>query len=273
LPYPGGKCGAGVYQTIINQIPPHEVYIEPFLGAGAIMRKKAAAIRSFGVDSDHIVLSRFPKDSIRGLTLICDDALHFLTTYHWTGREFVYLDPPYLLETRSSKKRIYHNEFSDQAQHLELISIIKAIKAAVMISGYPSDLYFSELSQWRSISYRSIKRSSRKAIEYLWMNYPEPITLHDYRYIGSNFRERERIKRRQHRWRSRLERMNPLERAALLMAMEDLRTATPNLTFGTLTDPIVKNDGYGPSNNNFSKGTALKSEAKYLNHGKGITID
>lgn len=28
--YPGGKGGAGVFQTIINQFPPHRVYIEPF---------------------------------------------------------------------------------------------------------------------------------------------------------------------------------------------------------------------------------------------------
>jgi hypothetical protein len=33
MSYPGGKGGSGVYQTIINQQPPHEVYIEPFLAA------------------------------------------------------------------------------------------------------------------------------------------------------------------------------------------------------------------------------------------------
>ena len=38
--YPGGKAGAGVYQTIINLMPPHDVYIEPFLGGGAVMRLK-----------------------------------------------------------------------------------------------------------------------------------------------------------------------------------------------------------------------------------------
>jgi hypothetical protein len=33
--YPGGKNGLGVYQAIINRMPPHQVYIEPFLGLGA----------------------------------------------------------------------------------------------------------------------------------------------------------------------------------------------------------------------------------------------
>ena len=31
--------------------------------------------------------------------------------------------------------------------------------------------------------------------EYLWCNYPAPMALHDYRYLGKDFRERERIKR------------------------------------------------------------------------------
>ena len=38
MAYPGGKNGAGVYQTLINLIPPHDTYIETYLGGGAIMR-------------------------------------------------------------------------------------------------------------------------------------------------------------------------------------------------------------------------------------------
>ena len=38
--YLGGKAGAGVYQTIINRMLPHRVYVEPFLDSGAVMRHK-----------------------------------------------------------------------------------------------------------------------------------------------------------------------------------------------------------------------------------------
>ena len=65
MAYPGAKNGAGVFQTIINQIPPHEVYIEPYLGGGAIMRAKLAApIANIGVD-------RSPK-AIAALAILKD---------------------------------------------------------------------------------------------------------------------------------------------------------------------------------------------------------
>jgi site-specific DNA-adenine methylase len=40
--YPGGKGGAGVYQTIINNIPPHDTYIETHLGGGCRFQKATA---------------------------------------------------------------------------------------------------------------------------------------------------------------------------------------------------------------------------------------
>lgn len=54
--YPGGKGGSGVYQTIINLIPPHSVYIEAFAGGANIYERKARAVRS-------ILLERDPKQA------------------------------------------------------------------------------------------------------------------------------------------------------------------------------------------------------------------
>jgi hypothetical protein len=57
--------------------------------------------------------------------------------------------------------------------------------------------------------------------EWLWSNFPEPIALHDYRYLGTGFRQRERIKRKKQRWTARLHRLPMLERQALLAAIDD----------------------------------------------------
>jgi hypothetical protein len=34
----------------------------------------------------------------------------------------------------------------------------------------------------------------------VWMNFPEPAELHDYRFLGEDYRERQDIKRQRERW-------------------------------------------------------------------------
>jgi site-specific DNA-adenine methylase len=48
--YPGGKAGAGVPQRLINLLPQHQVYIEPFLGHGAVLLAKRPASLNIGLD-------------------------------------------------------------------------------------------------------------------------------------------------------------------------------------------------------------------------------
>jgi site-specific DNA-adenine methylase len=50
--YPGGKAGAGVYQKLINLMPQHSTYIEPFLGHGAVLLRKRPARLNIGLDLD-----------------------------------------------------------------------------------------------------------------------------------------------------------------------------------------------------------------------------
>ena len=51
--------------------------------------------------------------------------------------------------------------------------------------------------------------------EWVWFNYQKPIVLHDDRYLGSDFREREVIKRRQDRLRNRISKLSESEQASL----------------------------------------------------------
>lgn len=306
--YPGGKNAAGVYQKIINLMPPHQVYIEPFLGGGAIMRLKRPAKGNIGLDLEPSVISAWrarlagtddaretsdptiaaelagngearrhrspetamvataadfgdaqslnvetgdgppaseiailpaasPEPALRSASselarvdvasfhFECRDGIDFLARsirvphYRFSPDTLVYCDPPYLLSTRGNR-RIYRYELSDR-QHRRLLKIIKRLPCMVMISGYWSEMYASALKGWNSISFEAMTRGGRKATEWLWYNFPEPVALHDYRFLGKNFRERERIKRKKQRWVNRLERMPLLERRALLSAIAD----------------------------------------------------
>lgn len=226
MAYPGGKGGSGTYQTIINQIPPHRIYIEPFAGFGAIMRMKRPASCSIAIDADPGLMEVWKTDrrftNIPNLHIYCCNALTWLANEDLEEDVFVYCDPPYLLETRSTGRLFYDYEMEDPETHTRLIEILKGLRCMVALSGYASSLYDELLSDWRRIEYDSMTRGARVAREVLWMNYPEPKALHDYQYLGQNYRERERIKRKKKRWRARLENMESLERYALLDTIQEL---------------------------------------------------
>ncbi|MDR0767733.1 MAG: DNA adenine methylase [Methanosarcinales archaeon] len=86
---------------------------------------------------------------------------------------FFYVDPPYPLATRNSKK-LYDFELSDE-RHVELLEIVNAVEGAVLISSFSSELYDLNLTGWiKSIDREKRIRSSslnRKAAEVLYRNY------------------------------------------------------------------------------------------------------
>ena len=296
MTYPGGKNGPGVYQTLINQIPPHDTYIETHLGGGAVLRHKRPAALNIGIDPHSPALAvvatqirlkhRRPRrgspattaangDTFEEIqltpppvammaTLAANDgtpassptatmpggtvangvaaapppvaivaratiATHSGTRYEfhqtdcipyllnrkWQGGEFVYCDPPYLMHTRKGGRELYAHEYDD-ADHVALLSTLRRLPCMVMISGYWSELYADTLADWRTITYTTGDRGGNLRTEWAWMNYPAPTTLHEYTYLGDDYRERERIKRKRRRWVRMLADMPPLERMAII---------------------------------------------------------
>ena len=210
--YPGGK--GGVFRNLINMMPPHEVYIETHLGGGAVMRNKRPALRNIGIDIDPKVMQMWTNYNQVNIELHQTDAIIFLKNYHFTGKELIYCDPPYLRETRKKRARLYNYEYSKE-QHIELLKVIKTLPCMVMISGYKSTLYPVALDGWHTHFFKAACQHGI-ATEYLWMNYPLPKELHDYRYLGNNFREREDIKLKAERWVRRFKAMPVIERQFLL---------------------------------------------------------
>jgi len=214
--YPGGKGQS--YHKFVNLMPPHEVYIETHLGGGSIMGNKRPAKRNIGIEIDPRVIEKWTNEEQVNFELVHGDAIEYLKKYKFTGNELIYCDPPYLRETRRSYKKIYKYDYTPE-QHNKLLDLIKALPCKVMISGYQSLLYMEALKEWHLQSFDATIRK-RTSTEYIWMNYAPPIQLHDYSYLGSNFRERDRIKQKTKRWVTRLKSMPVLEQQALFSALQ-----------------------------------------------------
>ena len=81
---------------------------------------------------------------------------------------FMYIDPPYLLDTRRGKQ--YRHEMDD-ADHEELLATLLESRAKIMISGYESDMYNDYLGGWQKESFKSHDSAGRQRKEVVWMNY------------------------------------------------------------------------------------------------------
>jgi DNA adenine methylase len=248
--YPGGKGGAGVHQTIINQMPPHRVYIEPFIGGGSIFRHKAPAQASIVIDADDRVANYWlvrtgengdatgetgENGDAGSITVIHGDAGQFLESYNFLGDELVYCDPPYVMASRSGR-RIYKHEMTDE-QHFHLVAVLLTIPAAVMLSGYRNAIYDELLAHWRRVDFQSMTRGGVRT-ESLWMNYEQPAVPAELTYLGTDYRQRERIKRKKLRWKAKLEKLPAAEQAAIMEVLRGI--LSPEMT---VRDPIARNDG------------------------------
>lgn len=217
--YPGGKGGAGVYQKIINLIPPHNTYIEPFIGGGNIYFRKKPAGSSIVIDADAGQLEKLRPMLTASTTAIHGDAAPFLRSYAWQGGEFIYADPPYVMASRSGRK-IYNHEMTDD-QHRDLVSVLLTVPAAVMLSGYRNAIYDEALRDWRRIDFQAMTRGGVRT-ESLWLNYEPPAVPSELTYLGDNYRERERIKRKKARWASKLQSLPQAEQLAIMEVLRGI---------------------------------------------------
>ena len=82
----------------------------------------------------------------------------------------IYADPPYLGETRKSK-RIYRHEMLISEMHEKLLRALLDHKGKVVISGYDNTLYNGMLKGWAKDTRESRANSAALRIETIWCNF------------------------------------------------------------------------------------------------------
>lgn len=213
--YNGGKAADGTIQRLINLIPPHDRFVSLFLGNCAVMRHKRPARSNVGIEKDENIAQVWHREGPQWCNVVCGDAFAWLDRENYTlrRRDFIFVDPPYENATGTRRGHYGHGFTTDQ--HIELLARLATLPCMVMVCSLPNLLYEHQLTGWRTMQYRNKTRQGMQ-VEQVWMNYQAPKRLHDYRYLGDNMRERERIKRL-HKSRARLLNAMPmLERIALL---------------------------------------------------------
>ena len=96
----------------------------------------------------------------------------------------------------------------------------------VMIHGYRTTFYEHSLRKWRSVHFPAMTRGGLRE-EYIWMNFPDGLPLHDVRFFGADYRERFRIKRKRDRWQRRFLAMPAGERQVVREALDIVDRAPP----------------------------------------------
>jgi site-specific DNA-adenine methylase len=217
----GSKGASGAYQQIISRMPPHDLYIEPFLGTGVIMQRKPPCLHSVGLDLNTDSLDR-ARGLLPGTELIRGDGIEFIAGFDYQDYKepFIYADPPYLETTRSSRNR-YTYDFSE-ADHIRLLDTLRALVAKgvnIMLSGYPNELYDTSLPEWNTREFRVMTRGGVRT-EKLWLSY-SPDASHWSAFAGKNYIDRQRIQRKAERWAKKFSNLPAAERQAILAAMLD----------------------------------------------------
>lgn len=209
--YPGGK--GKTYQHVINLMPPHEVYIETHLGGGAVLRNKRPSTSSIAIDRDARVIEAWRQRALPGVELHCKRAEDFLEAYQFTNQELVYADPPYHPATRR-RERVYAHDYSHD-DHVRLLGVLRRLPCSVILSGYAHPLYDDLLAGWQKRTFHANTHAGIRE-ETLWFNFEPPSLLHDCRFLGADFRQRQTVKRRLQRLQDKVRSMDGVERSAFI---------------------------------------------------------
>ena len=219
--YFGGKAAHGAYQNIINQIPRCKVFVDAMVGNGGVVRNLKLPNKTILNDIDSFVIDAFVHVGQPQSNIVLENIDYRTLIKKYDSDEDIvfYFDPPYLISSRSSKKKVYRYDWKEN-DHLDFLRIIKNMCSYVLVSHYPCDLYDNALSGWRKHDFTVQSRGGKKQ-ERIYMNFDEPEILQDFRYVGKDYTDRQRIKRKIERQLEKLRSLEGAERVAILSSVID----------------------------------------------------
>lgn len=129
-------------------------------------REKSYALQHWNEISDIIYQA---SERLKQVQIANTEAIDLIKRFNYEN-VFIYLDPPYMLEARSSKRAQYKHEMKEE-DHIRLLETIADSKAKIMISGYQTDLYDEVLKDWNRFVFNATAEMGVQRKEIIWTNY------------------------------------------------------------------------------------------------------
>jgi DNA adenine methylase len=153
--------------------------LRSFAGIGSdSVQRKHAGFRGLKNNESGVTAalewSRYPAaiqyfvERLQSVVIECRDATRLINVYD-REKTLFYIDPPYMMSTRSTASVRYRYEMDD-SEHKELSNRLHEVKGMVVVSGYSSDLYDRLYAGWTKVEHSSKAQNGKHRVECLWLS-------------------------------------------------------------------------------------------------------
>lgn len=213
--YVGNKNFPGVIEFLINRLPKSNRYFSLFLGSAGLELSVYTSSVNFICAEKNLKL--WTKKTKPILHYKCYQDL--LEDNVFTSADFIFADPPYRFCSRRSGKKYYEFEFSE-LDHIAFLNYMVSIKAKIMITHPKNKMYCNALRGWYVEDFSYMTRGGWFH-DALYTNYDtSSIILLNYKCLGSNFVERQAIKRQRKNIVEKFKRLPKHIRDALILNLK-----------------------------------------------------
>ncbi len=190
--YVGNKDFSNVIHFLINRLPKSKRYFSLFFGGGGLENSIYTAGAHFVCSEKNPDCKMYEVPTMATIDFF--DYQDLIDAFVFDRSDFIFADPPYMFSSRTTGRKYYKYEFTEE-DHIAFLDHIQNIQARVMITHPENDLYNSKLSHWNKEPFSYMTRQGMYN-DCVYMNYSRAdIELLNYDCLGEDFTDRQRIKR------------------------------------------------------------------------------
>ena len=217
--YVGSKGGLIIKSFLFNYVPKVKRYFSLFYGKGSFENLQEFDNVNWICSEKNTELQLF---SSMTAVIAYLDYKYLIEENVFTADDFLFCDPPYMFSTRLSGQKYYKHEFTEN-DHILFLNLIKDIPAKILITHPKNELYTSMLPGWNCVEF-SYQTRNGTFTDAIYFNYASgDIELLTYDYLGKDFIDRQRIKRKNKNLIKKIKNLSFHERMMLYEKLNQLQ--------------------------------------------------